>query len=110
MYFFVFRKIYNELENIMSGMANSIQQNQYWLRLVVCASEHINPGLLDVLHNDGPNPDPTYTGIPRDPKLLYTFLSTPQALAIINKLKHNGVIKQDQFELLFPPGCCRDGL
>ena len=54
-------------------MANSIKENQYWLRLVVCASEHINPGLLGVLHNDGPNPDPTYIGIPRDPKLLYTF-------------------------------------
>ena len=66
-------------------MANSIKENQYWLRLVVCASEHINPGLLGVLHNDGPNPDPTYIGIPRDPKLLYTFLSTPQPL--------------------FPPGC-----
>ena len=52
-------------------MANSIKENQYWLRLVVCASEHINPGLLGILHNDGPNPDPTYNGIPRDPKLLY---------------------------------------
>ena len=86
-------------------MANSIKENQYWLRLVVCASEHINPGLLDVVHNDGPNPDPTYIGIPRDPKLLYTFLSTPQALAIISRLKNIGVLKQDQFELLFPPGC-----
>ena len=66
-------------------MANSIKENQYWLRLVVCESEHINPGLLDVLHNDGPNPDPTYIGIPRDPKLLYKFLSTPQALKIIRK-------------------------
>ena len=86
-------------------MANSIKENQYWLRLVVCASEHINPGLLGVLHNDGPIPDPTYIGIPRDPKLLYTFLSTPQALKIINKLKKDNVLKQDQLELLFPPGC-----
>ena len=86
-------------------MANSIQENQYWLRLVVCASEHINPGLLDVVHNDGPNPDPTYIGIPRDPKLLYAFLSTPQSLVIINRLKNIGVLKQEQFELLFPPGC-----
>ena len=86
-------------------MANSIKENQYWLRLVVCASEHINPGLLGVLHNDGPNPDPTYIGIPRDPKLLYTFLSTPQSLLIINRLKKIGLLKQDQFELLFPPGC-----
>ena len=30
-------------------MANSIKENQYWLRLVVCASEHVNPGLLCVL-------------------------------------------------------------
>ena len=67
-------------------MANSIQNNQYWLRLVVCASEYINPGLFDVLHNDGPNRDPTYTGIPRDPKLLFIHLSTPQSLLIINKL------------------------
>ena len=67
-------------------MANSIQDNQYWLRLVVCATEHINPGLLNVLHNDGPNSDPTYIGIPRDPKLLYQFLSTKQSLDIINKL------------------------
>ena len=86
-------------------MANSIKENQYWLRLVICASEHINPGLLNVSHNDGPNPDATYKGIPREPKLLYTFLSTPQSLVIINKLKNKGVIKQDQFELLFPPGC-----
>ena len=86
-------------------MANSIKENQYWLRLVVCASEHINPGLLGVLHNDGPNPDLTYIGIPRDPKLLYTFLSTPQSLLIINRLKKIGLLKQDQFELLFPPGC-----
>ena len=86
-------------------MANSIQQNQYWLRLVVCASEYINPTLLDVLHNDGPNSDPTYIGIPRDPKLLYIFLSTPQSLNIINQLKKKNIIKQDQYKLLFPPGC-----
>ena len=86
-------------------MANCIHQNQYWLRLVVCASEHINPGLLDVLHNDGPNTDPTYKGIPRDPKLLYIFLSTPQSIIIINQLKSKNIIKQDQYELLFPPGC-----
>ena len=85
-------------------MANSIQDNQYWLRLVVCATEHINPGLLCVLHNDGPNPDASYDGIPRDPKLLYQFLSTKQSLDIINKLKKN-VLKQDQLDLLFPPGC-----
>ena len=86
-------------------MANSIQQNQYWLRLVVCASENINPGFLNILHNDGPNPDPTYIGIPRDPKLLYTFLTKPKSLHIIKHLKNKNVIKQDQLELLFPPGC-----
>ena len=81
------------------------QQNQYWLRLAVCASEHINPGLLDVLHNDGPNRDPTYKGIPRDPKLLYIFLSEKESLKTIKKLQTKGVLKQDQYELLFPPGC-----
>ena len=86
-------------------MANSIQKNQYWLRLVVCASEYINPGLLDILHNDGPNPDPAYKGIPRDPKKLYIFLSTKQSLKIINRLKNKNIVKQDQYELLFPPGC-----
>ena len=104
-YFFVFSKSYNELENKMSVMANSIHQNQYWLRLVICATEHVNPGLLDVLHNDGPNPNAAYNGIPRDPKLLYIYLSTQQSINIINKLKGKGIIKQDQYELLFPPGC-----
>ena len=88
----------------MSGMANSIQENQYWLRLVVCASEHINPGLLGVLHNDGPKPDTTYIGTPRDPKLLNTFLTTKESFKIINKLRNKDVINDHQFELLFPPG------
>ena len=66
---------------------------------------YINPALLDVLHNDGPNPDPTYKSIPRDPKLVYIYLSTPQSLHVINQLRRQKIIKQNQYELMFPPGC-----
>ena len=83
-------------------MANSIEHYEWWLKLS-CAYEHINPALLDVLHNDGPNPDPTYKGVPRDPKMLYFYLS--QSRKIINKLRNGKIITQAQYELLFPPGC-----
>ena len=86
-------------------MANSIQHNQYWLRLVVCASEHIMPALLDALHNDGPNADPNFMGIPRDPKLLHIFLSTSGSRAIIQSLRQRRIITPEHYNLLFPPGC-----
>ena len=88
----------------MSLLANSIEQSGYWLKLSVCINEYINPALLDVLHNDGPNPDPTYVGIPRDPKLLYIYLSEPESLHFIEELMRHDIINQCQYELLFPPG------
>ena len=70
--YFVFSKMYNQ--DKMSMLALSIEKCEYWLKISVFAYEHVNPALLDVLHNDGPYPDTTYIGLPRDPKLLYIHL------------------------------------
>ena len=79
-----------------------IKKSQNWLRLSLCISKYLIAALLNVLHNDGPNPDPSYQGIPRDPKALYAFLSTPYASAIINKLVQKKVLKSYQITLLLP--------
>ena len=80
-----------------------IKKSHNWLRLSICVSKHLVTALLNVLHNDGPNPNTSYKGIPRDPKALYVFLSTPQASALIKKLVQKKVLKPDQIALLLPP-------
>ena len=81
------------------------QGNQYIHQLFAILHKHINPALFYVLHNDGPHPDTDYRGIPRDPKLLYLYLSTPQSRSIIQRLRQRRIITQHHYNLLFPPGC-----
>ena len=83
-------------------MEDIIRKSHNWLRLSICISRYLIAALLNVLHNDGPNPDPSYQGIPRDPKALYALLSAPHASAIINKLVQKKVLKPDQITLLLP--------
>ena len=92
-------------KNKMSVTDKSKQGNQYIYQLFAIIHDHINPALVDVLHNDGANPDTTYKGIPRDPKLLYLYLSKPQSRSLIQRLRQRRIITQYHFDLLFPPEC-----
>ena len=83
----------------------SDQGYQYLQQLISIVLKHIIPALLYVLHNDGPNQSPTYKGIPRDPKLLHIYLSTPRSIKIISKLRSHKLIKRSHYILLFPQGC-----
>ena len=85
----------------MSTIDDTIMKSQNWLRLAICASEHIRNAVLDVLHNDVPYPDPSYQGLPRDPHLLNTFLSSQQAT--INNLTRTRILRQNQIDILLPP-------
>ena len=87
----------------MNNTDDIIKKSHKWLRLSICVSKHLVTALLNALHNDGPNPDPSYKGIPRDPQVLYALFSTPHASATIHKLVQKKVLKPDKIALLLPP-------
>ena len=87
----------------MNKTEDIIKKSQNWLRLSICVSKHLVTALLNALHNDGSNPDPSYKGIPRDPKALYAFFSTADSSRIINFLVRKRLLNPAQIDLLLPP-------
>ena len=72
---------------------------EYWIRTQL-AEICINEALRDIIHNT--HGDPTYTGLPRDGKLLYSVLLN---------LKNNwekrlqNVVSVHQWAIMCPPSC-----
>ena len=76
-------------------LTNFIKNSENWLRLAMLILGPLREALLNILH------DCTF-GIPQESKALYTELSKQKPDLL--KLKSNGKLKNDQWNLLFPPG------
>ena len=61
---------------------------------------HGKEALRRVMHND--TNDPSYQGLPKDEKLLYQFFDSKRKK--LNQLRKANILKQDQYDLLLPPG------
>ena len=72
------------------------KENQRSIKCYLAVNRHLQQALLDVVH------DPQYDGIPVDPVELYKFFNQPNNIKIINNLRKNKVLKQDQISLLLP--------
>ncbi|XP_057298222.1 uncharacterized protein LOC130629132 [Hydractinia symbiolongicarpus] len=72
-----------------------LQQYGCWTRLISCLTHFGRPTLNDILH------DRTYSQLSRDPKQLYNQLNTIH-IKELRRLRKKGVIKEDQWKLLFP--------
>lgn len=79
-----------------------IAENEGWMRLYMLLDSGLKEALLSVLHND--NTDPTYNGLPRDPKTLYIELSTSH-YAMLFRLRRRNKISNEQWDKLFPANC-----
>ena len=74
-----------------------IIQSEYWVRISLALEYCIKEALIDTLHNT--NKDPSYNGLPTDPKQLYQVL-----LKCKQNKKHklHKVLKPDQWNMLCP--------
>lgn len=72
-----------------------LRQYGSWTRLISCLTHFGRPTLNDILHN------PTYSQLSRDPKHLYNQLKTIH-IKELRRLRKKGVIKSNEWELLFP--------
>ena len=72
-----------------------IKNSENWLRLAMFILGPLREALLNILHNS------TY-GIVRGPKDLYIELTKHKPILL--KLKSKSTLKNDQWNLLFPPG------
>ena len=84
----------------MTTISDIIKECECWLKCCISVNEYITNALLDVVHNDGPNRDNSYTGLPRDPQQLYLFLSNSRKIYNLHK---NNIIRSDQYAILVPP-------
>jgi len=83
------------------SVADVIQQLQYWLRLATFQHGPLLESLRSVLRNK--SNDPSYVGLPENPTDLYHEFNNTY-LDAIHSLKRQGVLKQEQIDLLIPPG------
>ena len=84
----------------MVSVANVIEIIEFWLRLAIFLHCPLKNALLFVLHNKGKRAD--YVGLPEDEEDLYNELSRKHKE--IKKLLDKNVLKQDQVDILLPPG------
>ena len=80
-------------------MSKNIKDVEFFLRLVTLLHGPLKQSLLSVLHNK--QNDPSYKGLPEDPTELYKELSTVHR-GIINRLRKQGILKNNQLEILLP--------
>ena len=76
-------------------LSTFIKNSENWLRLAMFILGPLREALLNILHD-------STMGIPRHPKDLYTELTKQKPNLL--KLKSKGTLKNDQWNLLFPPG------
>ena len=75
--------------------ANIFKKHERRRRILACLEHFGREALLNILHNRA------YSILPRDPKDLYNTLQ--QYKPVLTNLKQCGVLKQDQFDLIYPP-------
>ena len=101
---YIYTHIYKEISwSTMStsiSVENTIEEIEYWIRLATFLHEPLKNALLNILHNIANNE--IYDGLPTDPHQLYQEFQTKHA-DIINELKRKKILKQDQYDLIFPP-------
>ena len=84
------------------SLTTVIKTYENWLHYGTFVHGPLKESLRDVLHNV--SNDATYQGLPIRPADLYRELDQNHK-ATLRKLLKNGVLKQDQMLLIFPPNC-----
>jgi len=82
-----------------SKLSAEVNQHKYWLRLILALEVHVSRALLDVVQNR--NKDSSYQGLPEKHVDLYNYLKRNHN-SIIQQLKKNKILNEDQLDLLFP--------
>ena len=75
--------------------ANIFKKHERRTRILACLEHFGREALINILHNRA------YSILPRDPKDLYNALQ--QYKPVLTNLMQRGVLKQDQFDLIYPP-------
>ncbi|XP_057292394.1 uncharacterized protein LOC130621106 isoform X1 [Hydractinia symbiolongicarpus] len=83
-----------------------VTQYKHWFQLGLLHHEVLKVSLLAVLHNY--NNLPSYKGLPSDAVQLFDRLNNKTNHKKIKKLLNKGIIKQDQFDLIYPKGGATD--
>ena len=84
----------------MPLVADVIKIIEFWLRLATFLHHPLKSALLFVLHNTGKRTD--YVGLRENELDLYNELN--RNIGKINHLLKKGILKQDQVDILLPPG------
>ena len=87
----------------LSKLEQKIKNGQEWFKLAAAINELFEECLLPIVHRDGAAYQAiVYTGLPKDETLLFTTLSDIQHKSKLDKLRNSNILKQDQYDLLFP--------